>query len=221
MPDGEQLAGVMTDDWIKGGYHRWNGSFDDDPTMIALYGPNWRTRRPKVRETFFEASRFLETILPLSKVGGIGVSCAKEADGPRKIEPDEWATLELELTRNLLATPNGKRLEDFPAIRSIRVRAEDLRREWRKKQKASGEKNKGGAPYAADWPTIQEALEAEINDLGFPCRDGAEGWRYQEDVVRFIERRCGDNEPGKSSLKRHAKEMLESIRRKKGQKLAS
>ena len=68
---------------------------------------------PQGPERLWFGVPLLETMLPTGKIDGVGVSCAKEAEGPRKIEPFEWSSLQLELTRNLLATPIGKRLE-FP-----------------------------------------------------------------------------------------------------------
>lgn len=168
LADGGQLADVMTDDWIKGGCWRWNGKFDDDPTMVDLYGHDWREVRPKVLSAYGEASRILETILPLGKVGGVGVSCAREAEGPRKIELFEWSSLQLELLRSLLATPAGKRLEDFPAIRSVRVCTEDLQRESSKVIKAGQDEVKS----SIDLRALLLAEKARMNRI--PTQNEAE-----------------------------------------------
>jgi hypothetical protein len=86
---------------------------------------------------------------------------------------------------------------------------------------STNRRNKGGAPPAADWPAIEEKLAAEIDLVGFPHRKGAEGWRTQADVVRFVEQLTGDAEPGKTALKQNVKRMLAEIRQKKGQKVGN
>ncbi|WP_038381116.1 hypothetical protein [Bradyrhizobium elkanii] len=70
----------------------------------------------------------------------------------------------------------------------------------------------GGAPFAADWPALKQALKTEIQAVGFPSKQAEEGWRSQADVVRWIEERLGDAEPGRTALKDNVKRMLEEIR---------
>jgi hypothetical protein len=213
MPDGAELAKIMTDDWIKFGY--WRGGkegarrLDDDPEMIAMYGRDWRRTRPQVLSAMGDARCFLEATLPSGKVGGIGVSCAKEMEGPRKIQLDEWATLQLELTRNLLATPNSKRLEDFPAIRSIRVRTDDLQREWREGHEvtsppAGAKSNKRrGRTFTYD----QQLVRGELFRL-MDCHDdftpADRAWncqaRLEEALADFCEKKFGKR-PAISTLR--------------------
>ncbi|MGD0183778.1 MAG: hypothetical protein ABSC25_00845 [Roseiarcus sp.] len=83
----------------------------------------------------------------------------------------------------------------------------------------AGTKNKGGAPPAADWSAIQDSLEVEIDLVGFPRRDGSPGWRFKADVIRWVEKLTGDDEPGKTALKDNVSRMLDNIRQKKGQKV--
>ena len=74
---------------------------------------------------------------------------------------------------------------------------------------------RGGRPPAADWAALEEALEREIDAVGFPRRDGPPDWRSNADVVRWLEPRLGDYEPGKTALKDNAKKMVDRIRAKK------
>jgi hypothetical protein len=141
MPDGETLARFMPDAWITGRMARWTGVVRltpdmivegaNDPTMVALYGKNWRAVRPKVVKAYSEACALLEEILPSGKVRGKGISCAREGEPRRDITPDEWSSFSIELKRNLLATPPGKNFTDDPAIRSVIVSTEDIKREAR------------------------------------------------------------------------------------------
>jgi hypothetical protein len=217
--DGRQLAAVMTDNWIKGGYWRWNGKADDDPTMIDLYGREWRTLLPKVLRAYGAASSILETMLPTGRIGGVGVSCAKEAEGPRKIEPFEWSSLQLELMQNLLATPVGKRLEDFPAIRSVRVCAEDLRRECADAMTASDPDAdsigpRRGRPRKAVWDKIDALFDVKVKNDGVPNLENSEGWRIQADVGRWIEGellKLG-SDAAESTVRAYAKAMIERRR---------
>jgi hypothetical protein len=126
MPDGNSLAKIMTDDWIKRDYTR-AGTLDDDPTMIRLYGQTWRDLWPKTLSTFAKAAKVLEVALPSGQVDGIGLPA--KAEVRRKIERDEWSTLRVDLVNSLLDSPIGKRAEDFPPIRGVRVCTKDLRRE--------------------------------------------------------------------------------------------
>jgi hypothetical protein len=70
----------------------------------------------------------------------------------------------------------------------------------------------GGRPPAADWGEIEKALEREIKTVGFPDRSGAPGWRFQADVIKFIEPLLGEDEPGKTALKENVKAMLDRIK---------
>jgi hypothetical protein len=72
----------------------------------------------------------------------------------------------------------------------------------------------GGAPAAADWSAIKEALREEIGNVGFPSREGAPGWQTQADVRRWILERLGPNEepPGVTTLKDNIRRMLEELR---------
>jgi hypothetical protein len=172
MPDGETLARFMPDAWIKGGIARWAGVVRltpemiiegaNDPTMVALYGKDWRAVRPKVVSAYGKACALLDEILPSGKVCGIGVPCAREGELAREIAAHEWSTLSIDLNRNLLATPPSKSFADFPAIRSVTVSMEDIKREVRTVlalQKMSGR----GAKKAAVLKTIdrigRQALE--------------------------------------------------------------
>jgi hypothetical protein len=74
----------------------------------------------------------------------------------------------------------------------------------------------GGRPPAADWLEIEKAVEAEIEKVGFPTRDGVPGWRYKADVVRFITPLLGTDEPGETALKKNVAAMLERIKAKRG-----
>jgi hypothetical protein len=74
------------------------------------------------------------------------------------------------------------------------------------------EKAQGGAPYAADWPALEEELQREIAAVGFPSKDHEPGWRRPADVIRWVEKRTGKDEPGRTSLKVNVNRMLENIR---------
>jgi hypothetical protein len=61
------------------------------------------------------------------------------------------------------------------------------------KQRQAG---KGGRPFAADWPAIEEALEREINLVGFPNKGAGEGWRTAADVAQWVRGHLDDASPG-------------------------
>ena len=138
MSDGNRLAEFMTDEWIKEGYHRWQSERydDDDPIMVSLYGPDWREWRPKTLAAYGAACGILEKVLRREKITGEGVSCAEPEKGPRAITRAEWSNRQIELRRNLLATPPEVTLTDRPAIRDVQVCVEDLKRECRPHVKA-------------------------------------------------------------------------------------
>jgi hypothetical protein len=75
----------------------------------------------------------------------------------------------------------------------------------------AADKKAFGRPVAADWSEIKKALKVEIEAVGFPRKKGAPEWRSQADVIRFIEKLTGDDEPGKTALKENAKKMLAEI----------
>jgi hypothetical protein len=88
---------------------------------------------------------------------------------------------------------------------------------WRAIQKLAGfragtPRGRGGRPPAADWPAIEEALEHEIAAVGFPHENAEEGWRTNADVVKWVEARLGESEPGKTALKDNVGKMLVRIR---------
>jgi hypothetical protein len=125
MPDGEALASKMTDEWIKEGYGRWTSDEypDDAPHMIRMYGPDWRSMRPRVIAAFQDAVRLLNQILPTGRVRGSGVSDAAPEKGVREIAPYEWSSLRLNISRGILEAAH------FPAIRNVLLNREDLIRE--------------------------------------------------------------------------------------------
>jgi hypothetical protein len=131
MPDSEHLAAFVTDDWIALGYREWNADNNpvDDPHLTQPFGPDWRGVRPRVFAAYWRAIRVLEKVLPSGRVGGFGVSAAASEKGQQPIEAHEWASRWLDVRRNLLATPAGKKPEHFPAIRDVLVSVEDLERE--------------------------------------------------------------------------------------------
>jgi hypothetical protein len=59
------------------------------------------------------------------------------------------------------------------------------------------------------------ALEREIDKVGFPYENHEPGWRTIADVVRWIEVRPKDDEPGKTALKDNVGAMLKRIKAKK------
>jgi hypothetical protein len=129
MPDGVILAATMTDGWIGGGGRLLHDSDKNDAQMIGTYGPDWRTVRPRVSETFRRADHILEKVLASGRVDGFGVSVAAPERGQRPIEPHEWASRRLDARHGLLATPPGKRFDTHPPIRDVLVSVKDLKRE--------------------------------------------------------------------------------------------
>jgi hypothetical protein len=124
--DGEALASKMTDEWIREGYGRWQSDECGDDTLLArlygrLYGPDWRSMRPRVIAAFNEAVRLLNQILPTGRVRGSGVSAA--AKKQRKIKLYEWSSLRLNISHGILEAAH------LPAIRSVLLNREDLIRE--------------------------------------------------------------------------------------------
>jgi hypothetical protein len=69
-------------------------------------------------------------------------------------------------------------------------------------------KRKGGRPPAADWVALEVALNEEIDLVGLPRRDGVPGWRTIADAVKWIEKRTGDDNPGKTALKENVGAMI-------------
>jgi hypothetical protein len=149
MPDGEALASRMTDEWIREGYGHWNSDKypDDAPHMIRLYGPDWRSMRPRVIAAFNEAVRLLNQILPTGRVEGYTTKKKRE----RKIKLHEWSSRRLNISRGLLEAPH------LPAIPIVQLNREDLIREatagdaspqlGKSSAKRSGTREEG---YAAD-----------------------------------------------------------------------
>lgn len=84
------------------------------------------------------------------------------------------------------------------------------------KPKVTDRSGVGGRSTAADWPAIEQALECEINLVGFPDRAGAPGWQYKADVIRFVRPLLDDDsEPAEQTLKENVSRMLERIRARK------
>lgn len=76
------------------------------------------------------------------------------------------------------------------------------------------EKNKGGRPGKADWPAIEEAFKQEVATRGFPDPLNEDGWRYQADVVRWIEEMLDREgvEVAPSTCKNWASRFMENAR---------
>ena len=102
-----------------------------------------------------------------------------------------------------------------PDFREVLVRVADVLKEFpptgNKIQAGRG----AGALPAADWPAIEEALNQEIDAVGLPRRDGVPGWRTTADVISWVEKLTGTDEPGKSALKYHVAKMLKSAEERK------
>lgn len=81
--------------------------------------------------------------------------------------------------------------------------------------RASERKGVGGRPIAADWSEIEKALEAEIDVVGFPEKNGTEGWRSQADVEKWISSKLGKSEPASSTVRAHVSSMLRDIAARK------
>jgi hypothetical protein len=60
--------------------------------------------------------------------------------------------------------------------------------------------------------SLEEELAREIEAVGFPNENAEDGWRTVADVVRWVEARVGEWEPGKTALKDNVTKMLERIR---------
>jgi hypothetical protein len=139
LPDGERLADIMADEWIKeslGLLWRCHGPVDE-VWYARIYGEDWGATHDATNRAYKEATEILESVLLKGKVRGFGVCCAKQAEGQRPITEIEWATRRIELKDGLLATPFREKPEHFPAILDIRVNAEDVRRECAKAIKVS------------------------------------------------------------------------------------
>jgi hypothetical protein len=87
--------------------------------------------------------------------------------------------------------------------------------DWLLSRVGTPQAGRSGRPPAADWPALEEALEREIDAVGFPERNGEPGWSRIADVLRWLELRTGKDNPGKTALKENAKKMLDRIRAKK------
>ena len=134
MPDGARLAGLMDDEWIErslGILMRCRAP-GDESWLTEIYGKDWEATRTATNHACEEAMKVLESVLPKGKVRGQGVCCTKQTEGHRPITEIEWASRRVELKDGLLATPFREKPEHFPAILSVRVNADDVRREGAK-----------------------------------------------------------------------------------------
>jgi hypothetical protein len=64
---------------------------------------------------------------------------------------------------------------------------------------------------AADWNAIRQALEEEIETVGFPNEDAEPGWRNLADLEKWVTSKCGPNPPAESTIRENAKKMLAKI----------
>jgi hypothetical protein len=85
--------------------------------------------RRRVFAAYRRAIRLLEKVISSGRVPGKGVSVAAREKGPRRIEPDEWASRWLDIRRGRLTTPAGIEAELRPPILDVLVSLEDLERE--------------------------------------------------------------------------------------------
>jgi hypothetical protein len=95
---------------------------------------------------------------------------------------------------------------------NLRFDPKEILARWPFDPPVNNNKAAGGRPPAADWRALEEALSREIAEVGFPNRDGEPGWQKPADVIRWVEERTGDYEPGKTALKTNVKAMLDRIR---------
>jgi hypothetical protein len=109
--DGERLANIATDDWLRSSLYRYH--LDDDSHMAA------NAARVK-------ADKFLRDILP--KEGAIG-GTVPTGTGRRMVTPYEWANYYIDLYKDCLSNKPGTKPTDFPQINGIDISVEDLRRE--------------------------------------------------------------------------------------------
>jgi hypothetical protein len=113
------------------------------------------------------------------------------------------------------SNPTGRDRHTRLRWRFIRFHAAQILARWPAKTcpvDLTAQRKGGGRPPAADWTAIEEALEREIREVGFPGPEHEPGWRTQADVVRWVEQICGNAEPGKTTLKDNTKSMLERIK---------
>jgi hypothetical protein len=102
----------------------------------------------------------------------------------------------------------GPRERAVPAFKEVLVLVADVLKEFPAKGRDSASAPKGGRPPAADWSAIEEALNKEIDLVGLPCKHGSPDWRTLADVIRWVEKLTGTDEPGKSALKDNVAKML-------------
>jgi hypothetical protein len=218
FPEGETLAAIMTDSWLKDEFSTTNRKWDDlDPEMLKLHGiTEWPALRARAVKAYWEARDKITDALRTGNVMGKGTLIG--AAYPHAIDGEEWSRRVIDFKHNLLATPPGKSFSSCPEIRDVSVCVEILLRECApqktpdKVEHAEPEKNKGGAPTVADWPPIKEQVKDEIRLVGFPKRTNEPGWQYQADVARFIGDRTGGVETASSTLKAYARRWLKEIR---------
>jgi hypothetical protein len=215
MPDGGSLADIMTDSWITDPFSSTASTRrDTDPNMLRQYGNDWPALRMRVVTAYGRACKIVQDVLPKGNVRGWGRSIGERV--PRAITSAEWGRepngVHIDLERNRLLALFGKSERDFPEVLVTSVSVEDLGRECTTVKIADTPKNKGGAPTVVDWPPIRARLKDRIREDGFPYRDGEPGWRYQADVIRFIEDLTRDVHPVWSTLKGHARLWLKEIR---------
>ena len=132
-----------------------------------------------------------------------------KARGP--INGANASVLESEFWRFAAIEPGGSafNLSSLKKLSWFELNADDVLRVW---PLAPPKRHPGGAPQAADWPAIEEALSREIESVGFPDRNAEPGWRTQADVIRWVEERTGNAEPGRTALKDNVSKMLRRIR---------
>ncbi len=107
LPDGEPLAPVLTDEWIKRGF----ASVEPEGSkLVAAYR---------------HAIDLLKAAIRSLDVQITGVSAARREEGRRPIRDDERG-LRLEIRAGLVATPFGRDPNSLPAFLDPLICAEDL-----------------------------------------------------------------------------------------------
>jgi hypothetical protein len=126
----------------------------------------------------------------------------------------------VDLARRAVLTENGKivSLRTCKQIGWFEVDSQDLLKAMPLVAPAA---KKMGRPIAADWGEIKKIVKTEIENVGFPHKNGAPGWRYKADVVRFIEPLLGDDEPGRTALLTNVTKMLAELREEVSEKSES
>ena len=160
MPDGDQLAAIMDDNWIgrdlDSGKSSYTTLYDgecyaaDSPAMVWKYGEDWRKTREKVIKAYNTACAILQDVLSRSIIAGEG-HCEGE-NGRRPITESDWAVRDILLSKDILFRKLGTTSTDFPTIIGVRVNAADVRRECAKAIAASRPKAKAsGISACREW----------------------------------------------------------------------